>query len=33
VIAPGQPAEIVLLRPLNDPSRPASRYVVHTVIR
>ena len=33
VIAPGQPAEIVLLRPLNDPSRPASRYVVHTIIR
>jgi hypothetical protein len=33
VIAPGQPAEIVLLRPLSDPSRPASRYVVHTVIR
>src|SRR5262245_13384726 len=33
VIAPGQPAEIVLLRPLNDPSRPASRYVVHTVIK
>ena len=28
VIAPGQPAEVVLLRPLNDPSRPASRYVV-----
>jgi hypothetical protein len=33
VIAPGQPAEIVLLRPLDDPSRPASRYAVHTVIR
>lgn len=33
VIAPGQPAEIVLLRPLNDPSRPASRYVVQTVIK
>ena len=33
VIAPGQSGEIVLLRPLNDPSRPASRYVVHTVIR
>ena len=33
VIAPGQAAEIVLLRPLNDPSRPASRYVVHTVIK
>jgi hypothetical protein len=33
VIAPGQSGEIVLLRPLNDPSRPASRYAVHTVIR
>ena len=33
VIAPGQPAEIVLLRPLNDPSRPASRYVVHTILK
>jgi hypothetical protein len=33
VIAPGQPAEIVLLRPLNDPARPASRYAVHTVIK
>jgi len=33
VIAPGQPAAIVLLRPLNDPSKPATRYVVHTVIR
>ena len=26
-IATGQPAEIVLMRPLGDPSRPASRYV------
>ena len=33
VIAPGQPAEIVLLRPLGDPARPASRYVVHTVLK
>jgi hypothetical protein len=33
VIAPGQPADIVLLRPIGDPLRPASRYVVHTVIR
>ena len=33
VIAPGQPAEVVLLRPLDDPSRPASRYVVHTIIK
>jgi len=33
VIAPGQPAEIVLLRPLGDPAQPASRYVVTAVIR
>ena len=33
VIAPGQPADIVLLRPLDDPSRPASRYVIHSVIK
>ena len=33
VIAPGQPAEIVLLRPLADPSRPGSRYAVTAVIR
>jgi hypothetical protein len=33
VIAPGQPAEIVLLRPLNDPTRPASRYAVHTILK
>jgi hypothetical protein len=33
VIAPGQPAELVLLRPLGDPSKPASRYVVTTVIK
>jgi hypothetical protein len=33
VIAPGQPAEIVLLRPAADPSRPGSRYVVHTIIK
>src|SRR4051812_33808212 len=33
VIAPGQPAEIVLLRPLGDPARPASHYVVHTVLK
>jgi hypothetical protein len=29
----GQPGEIVLLRPLNDPARPASRYVVDTILR
>ena len=33
VIAPGQPAEIVLLRPVNDPSRPGPRYVVTLVIK
>jgi hypothetical protein len=33
VIAPGQLAEIVLLRPLGDPAQPASRYVVTMVIR
>jgi hypothetical protein len=33
LIAPGQSAEIVLLRPQSDPSRPASRYVVHTILR
>jgi hypothetical protein len=33
VIAPGQSAEIVLLRPLNDPSRPAPRYVVDTILK
>lgn len=32
VIAPGQPGEIVLMRPLNDPSRP-SRYVVDTILK
>jgi hypothetical protein len=33
LIAPAQPAEIVLLRPLNDPARPASRYVVDTILK
>ena len=33
VIAPGQPAEIVLMRPLADPSRPASRYVIQTILK
>ena len=33
VIAPGQPGEIVLLRSLNDPSRPPSRYVVETILK
>jgi hypothetical protein len=32
-VAPGQPGEIVLLRPLNDPSRPASRYVIETILK
>jgi hypothetical protein len=32
-IAPGQPAEIVLMRPLADPSRPASRYVIQTILK
>lgn len=33
IIAPGQPGEIVLMRPLADPSRPASRYVVQTILK
>jgi hypothetical protein len=33
VIAPMQPGELVLLRPLNDPSRPASRYIVDTILK
>jgi hypothetical protein len=33
VIAPGQPAEIVLLRPAADSSRPGPHYVVTAVIR
>jgi hypothetical protein len=33
VIAPGQSAEIVLMRPLSDPSRPASRYVIQTILK
>jgi Zinc carboxypeptidase len=33
VIAPNQPGEIVLMRPLGDPSRPASRYVIQTILR
>jgi Zinc carboxypeptidase len=33
VIAPMQSGEIVLLRPLDDPSRPASRYVVQTILK
>jgi hypothetical protein len=32
-IATGQSAEIVLMRPLSDPSRPASRYVIHTILK
>jgi hypothetical protein len=33
VIAPGQPGEIVLMRPLGDPSRPAARYVIQTILK
>src|SRR4029077_20012626 len=33
VIAPNQPGEIVLMRPLGDPSRPASRYVIQKIGR
>jgi hypothetical protein len=33
VIAAGQPGEIVLMRPLGDPSRPASRYVIQTILK
>jgi hypothetical protein len=33
VIAPMQPGDIVLLRQPNDPSRPASRYVVDTILK
>ena len=33
IIAPGQAAEIVLLRPVNDPGKPASRYVVDTILK
>jgi hypothetical protein len=33
VLAPMQPGEIVLMRPLGDPSRPASRYVIQTILR
>jgi hypothetical protein len=32
-IAPGQSAEIVLLRSVNDPSKPASRYVVDLILK
>jgi hypothetical protein len=33
VIAPMQSGEIVLMRPLGDPSRPASRYVIQMILR
>jgi len=33
VIAPMQPGEIVLLRPVGDPYRPASRYIVQAVLK
>jgi hypothetical protein len=32
-IAPTQSGDIVLMRRLNDPSRPASRYVIQTILR
>ena len=32
-IATGQPGEIVIMRPLGDPARPASRYVVQTILK
>jgi hypothetical protein len=32
-IATGQSAEIVLMRPVGDPSRPASRYVIQTILK
>ena len=32
-IATGQSGEIVLLRPANDPAKPASRYVVDTILK
>ena len=33
IIAPAQPGEIVLLRPLGEPGRPASRFVVDTILK
>ena len=33
LIATGQPGDLVLLRPVNDPSKPASRYVIDTVLK
>jgi hypothetical protein len=33
IIAPGQPGEMVLMRPLADPARPASRYVIQTILK
>jgi len=33
LIATGQPGEIVLMRPLGDSTRPASRYVIHTILK
>jgi hypothetical protein len=32
-IATGQSAEILLLRPIGDPSKPASRYIVDTILK
>ena len=33
IIAPQQPGELVLMRPLGDPARPASRYVIQTILK
>jgi zinc carboxypeptidase len=33
IIAPQQPGELVLMRPLGDPAGPASRYVIQTILR
>ena len=33
LIATGQPGEIVLMRPVADPARPANRYVIQTILR
>jgi hypothetical protein len=33
LIAPGQPGEIVLLRPSNDPSRTGPAYVIDTILK
>src|SRR6185437_14293758 len=32
ILMPGQPGDLVIMRPLGDPSRPASRYIIQSVI-